>query len=389
MGLAISKEGIYMNLFTEQMTLSNEPIQQSPIKLPVFDENGDKKHLMEVFDFESMLEDYLIELEIRNYSENTIKTYSSIIHSLINYMRNEEKLYDGKRFLASFRKYIRDLKRDKYLTQNYIYLTTVVSKKFLEFNNIYFLEDIKNPKRTKSLPKSLNEKEVHDLLEAVTINEDDTPFKRKSKRRDKVILTLLYSTGLRISEFCGLTLSDIDLEKEEININHQLQRMRDGTYVVEETKTTAGTRVIPMDVGVADAFRRVLEERKQPKAEPMIDGYTGFLFLDKNEMPRIALHWEHYFKHICDKYNKIYRLQMPKVTPHVCRHTYCSRKARQGMNPKTLQYIMGHSDICVTYNTYTHLGLADAREEMEKIARETADERNEAWLSRRKRAVGS
>ena len=200
---------------------------------------------------------------------------------------------------------------------------------------------------------------------------------------------ILLNTGLRISEFCGLTLSDIDLEKEEININHQLQRMRDGTYVVEETKTTAGTRVIPMDVGVADAFRRVLDERKQPKAEPMIDGYTGFLFLDKNEMPRIALHWEHYFKHICDKYNKIYRLQMPKVTPHVCRHTYCSRKARQGMNPKTLQYIMGHSDICVTYNTYTHLGLADAREEMEKIARETADKRNEAWLNRRKRAVGS
>ena len=145
-----------MNLFTEQLNLSNEPIQKSPIKLPVIDENGEKKHLMEVFDFESMLEDYLIELEIRNYSENTVKTYSSIIHNLINFMKNEENLYDGKRFLASFRKYIRDLKRDKYLTQNYIYLTTVVSKKFLEFNDIYFLEDIKNPKRTKSFPKSLN-----------------------------------------------------------------------------------------------------------------------------------------------------------------------------------------------------------------------------------------
>ena len=127
-----------MNLFTEQLNLSNEP---------------DKKHLMEVFDFESMLEDYLIELEIRNYSENTVKTYSSIIHNLINYMKNEENLYDGKRFLASFRKYIRDLKRDKYLTQNYIYLTTVVSKKFLEFNDIYFLEDIKNPSELVKLLK--------------------------------------------------------------------------------------------------------------------------------------------------------------------------------------------------------------------------------------------
>ena len=213
--------------------------------------------------------------------------------------------------------------------------------------------------------------------------------------RSTFLLSFLLSSFLSLTpggEFFFAYLRDgreIVADEVEIDINHQLQRMRDGTYVVEETKTTAGTRVIPMDVGVADAFRRVLEERKQLKAEPMIDGYTGFLFLDKNEMPRIALHWEHYFKHICDKYNKIYRLQMPKVTPHVCRHTYCSRKARQGMNPKTLQYIMGHSDICVTYNTYTHLGLADAREEMEKIARETADKRNEAWLNRRKRAVGS
>ena len=51
-------------------------------------------------------------------------------------------------------------------------------------------------------------------------------------------------------------------------------------------------------------------------------------------------------------------------TPHVCRHTYCSNMARSGMNPKNLQYLMGHSDISVTMNTYTHLGLDDAKEEM-------------------------
>ena len=55
---------------------------------------------------------------------------------------------------------------------------------------------------------------------------------------------------------------------------------------------------------------------------------------------------------------------MPKITPHVCRHTFCSNMAKSGMNPKTLQYIMGHSDIGVTLNTYTHLGFEDARAEM-------------------------
>ena len=49
------------------------------------------------------------------------------------------------------------------------------------------------------------------------------------------------------------------------------------------------------------------------------------------------------------------------------RHTYCSNMAKSGMNPKTLQYLMGHSDIGVTLNTYTHFGEEDAKEEMEKM----------------------
>ena len=55
--------------------------------------------------------------------------------------------------------------------------------------------------------------------------------------------------------------------------------------------------------------------------------------------------------------------------PHVCRHTYCSNMAKAGMNPKALQYLMGHSDIGVTLNVYTHLGLIDAKEEMNRIAK--------------------
>ena len=67
------------------------------------------------------------------------------------------------------------------------------------------------------------------------------------------------------------------------------------------------------------------------------------------------------------RYNDIYRVQMPNITPHVCRHTYCSNQAKAGMNPKTLQYLMGHSEIGVTLNTYTHLGLEDAAEELRRM----------------------
>jgi integrase len=179
---------------------------------------------------------------------------------------------------------------------------------------------------------------------------------------------ILFHTGVRISEFCGLTIGDIDFKEMRINVDHQLQRKRDMTYVVEPTKTTSGTRMVPMTKEVADSFRRILAKRIKPKVEPMIDGYTGFLFLDKNEMPMVALHWEKYFKHILDKYNSIYKVQLPKITPHVCRHTFCSNMAKSGMNPKTLQYIMGHSDISVTLNTYSHVGFEDAKEELSRVA---------------------
>ena len=58
---------------------------------------------------------------------------------------------------------------------------------------------------------------------------------------------------------------------------------------------------------------------------------------------------------------------MPAITPHVCRHTYCTNMAKRMISPKTLQYLMGHSSIEVTMNVYTHLGEDDAREEMIKI----------------------
>ncbi len=178
---------------------------------------------------------------------------------------------------------------------------------------------------------------------------------------------ILFKTGLRISEFVGLTKKNLDFENSRIIVDHQLQRTRDMKYIIEDTKTESGERMVPMTPEVKEAFQRILANRKNPKVGPMVDGYSGFLFLDKNGRPMVALHWEKYFQHIREKYNKIYRVQMPKVTPHVCRHTFCSNMAKSGMNPKTLQYIMGHSDISVTLNVYTHLNYDDAEEEMQKV----------------------
>ena len=181
------------------------------------------------------------------------------------------------------------------------------------------------------------------------------------------VVYILFHTGMRISEFCGLTLKDLDMKNRIINIDHQLQRTSDMRLVIESTKTNAGTRKLPMSEDVFRCFQAIIEDREAPRYERVVDGYTGFLFTDKEELPLVAMHWEHRFNHMVKRYNDIYRVQMPNITPHVCRHTYCSNMAKSGMNPKTLQYLMGHSDIGVTLNTYTHLGLEDAVDELKRV----------------------
>lgn len=151
--------------------------------------------------------------------------------------------------------------------------------------------------------------------------------------------------------------------------NHykQLVRHSDMEYYIETTKTSSGKRDFPMDDEIEAICRRIIQNRRKPKVEKVIKGASGFLFYDKNDKPRVALHWEKYFEYAVNKYNRTHKVLMPKITPHVCRHTFCSEKAKEGMNPKALQYLMGHSDIAVTLNVYTHMGLDDARKELEKM----------------------
>ena len=180
---------------------------------------------------------------------------------------------------------------------------------------------------------------------------------------------ILFHTGLRISEFCGLTIADIDFENNRIKVDHQLLRTSQMQYIIQRPKSEAGVRYVPMTKEVEDCFNRIIDQRKNPKVEPLIDGCVGFLCLDKNDMPMVALHWEKYMLHIREKYNRIYKIQMPCVTPHICRHTFCSNMAKAGMNPKTLQYIMGHADISVTLNIYTHVHFEDAKEELDRLTK--------------------
>lgn len=178
---------------------------------------------------------------------------------------------------------------------------------------------------------------------------------------------ILFNTGLRISEFCGLTDSDLDFGVKRIRVDKQLMRVARIGYHIESPKTECGVRFAPMSRGVEKCFGKMLAVRSEALRDFSIAGVSGFLSFDKNGRPRVALHWEKYLHFAVEKFNHLYKEELPRITPHVCRHTFCSRMASNGMSPARLKYVMGHSDISVTYNVYAHLDFDDTKAEMLSI----------------------
>lgn len=178
---------------------------------------------------------------------------------------------------------------------------------------------------------------------------------------------ILFNTGLRISELCGLTFADVDMENKILSVDHQLLRINNIGFRVTDTKSKSGVRKIPMTECVCESFRRIMDGRYGQKVEPIVDGKTGFLFLTCKGLTTSRRVWEGRFERICKEYNKIHTIQMPNVTPHICRHTFCSKMANAGMNPKALQYLMGHSNIKETLNVYAHTHDVDADSEFRRI----------------------
>ena len=117
---------------------------------------------------------------------------------------------------------------------------------------------------------------------------------------------------------------------------------------------------------VYQAFQNILKHRRKQK-NLVIDGYSDFLFINRNGNPQVAVNYEAVFRKLVDKYNSKHEEPLPKITPHVMRHTFCTRLANAGMNPKALQYVMGHSNITITLNLFTHASLETVKSELQRF----------------------
>ncbi|WP_414470585.1 site-specific tyrosine recombinase/integron integrase [Methanobacterium sp. ACI-7] len=273
-----------------------------------------------------MIEDYLIELEIRNYSRNTIKTYKSIVINFYNFLCSEKNLTDERRVLRAFKKYIQFLKRDKGVSQNYIYLVTVVCKKFFEFGGIQILNEVKTPKRTKSLPKHLNEVEVENLINAFNNESDCSVSKQLMNLRNKVILALLYSSGLRVSELVSLYTDSVDLHERTIRIRGKGEK----------------DRIVLFD----DKTKELIEEYLQKKPQ---DGEYLFVNRSGNHLtPR-------YIQMMIKTHAKKAGIKK-KVTPHILRHSFATHLLKNGVDIRAIQQLLGHSNLSTT-QIYTSVDM--------------------------------
>lgn len=179
---------------------------------------------------------------------------------------------------------------------------------------------------------------------------------------------ILFHTGIRISEFCALSEADINLQDKILKIDKQLLRLGNNHYYIQNTKTTSGTREIPISPETAAAFSRLINREKQNKYQPSVCGYQGFFYIDSHGNPTVAQHWEGYFKNIYQKIEETHPdFSCPPITPHICRHSYCSILAAKGITPKHLQYLMGHSNISITMDIYTHVNLNNIQNELSSI----------------------
>ena len=215
---------------------------------------------------------------------------------------------------------------------------------------------------------------------ALTMEEEQEFFDRiklrKRMKRYYPMYAIMIKTGLRISEAIGLTWNDVDMWNKLIHVNHQVQyrKVRGAMKLyASDTKTNAGKRSIPMTDEVYHLF---LEQKKvwlQTKKDPdfEVDGYKDFVFvshvtgkcMNHNSIRRMM-------KAIVDM-NAEREIKLPDISPHILRHTACSRLAEAGCDIKVLQYLMGQTDIKTTMQVYNHADLDRVKRAIDKL--ENAD----------------
>lgn len=191
--------------------------------------------------------------------------------------------------------------------------------------------------------------------------------KHKQYRHWVPLFQVMFGTGCRIGEIAGLRWEDVDFDNNVINIRQQViyrsDENKDFRFQVSTLKTKNSYRTIPMMSKVREAF---IEEQEIQKVTggntAVIDGVSGFVFCNREGNVIMYGNINKAIKRIVEEYNDKERVKaakehreavlLPVFTCHVMRHTFCTRLCEIESNLKSIQGLMGHSDISTTADIY-------------------------------------
>ena len=275
--------------------------------------------------FLECIEEFLNYLYIdKKYSENTIQSYERDLMKYYEFLGQPEleqvKKEDIKRYLA----YLKEQHLgDKTMSRNISCLRSfykfLLMERMIQKNPIVL---IAIPKIRKSLPSVLSEEEVEKLL--------DVPLTDHYSYRNKAMLELMYATGLRVSELVNLELNDIDFY----------------TDTVRTLGKGSKERIIPLGDYAKEALRIYIEDHRPKMMKRTPNNYV-FVNNHGNKMTR-----QGFFK-ILKKLAKEKEIKTP-FSPHTLRHSFATHLLNHGADLRSIQELLGHSDISTT-QIYTHV----------------------------------
>ena len=170
----------------------------------------------------------------------------------------------------------------------------------------------------------------------------------------------LLQTGLRTEEMIGLKWSDIDFNKKVLHVRRTMEyRYSVGEWRIGEPKSKSGYRDVPL---TREAIRILKDQKEKTKQLRIVSmEFAEFVFLSRKGEPTKNSTYDTKLQYYCDK-GGIERFSM-----HTLRHTFATRCIEAGMRPKTLQTILGHSNIGISMNLYVHVTDEEKLREVENI----------------------
>lgn len=267
----------------------------------------------------------------KGYSSNTIESYKRDLNSFLEYMKDVEI---NNITVDKLKDYIKHL-NNKNLNEKSISRTISCLKSFYKFLVIEkkvsenIADTLYTPKLKKALPNTLTEDEVFKLLD-INLNDNYS-------YRNKAMIELMYGTGLRVSELVNLKLQDIDL------MNDSIRTFGKGSK----------ERVIPIGEFASESLKEYLNKYRSTLLKKYNNDYV-FLNNHGNNMTR-----QGFFK-IIKSLAKEKGINK-QISPHILRHSFASHLLKYGADLRTIQELLGHSDISTT-QIYTHISNEELKD---------------------------